>query len=122
MCAEFYLMHVRHIITSCYHSLTLRSRINSHHPRHRLIDNGTSPASRSTGCTGHGLRLRLLVWDEFYRHTPQHTAPWDVRVCIPLFTLTVTLAISLALTAHEADGLTIPIMHQVERDAARQLQ
>lgn len=67
------------------------------------------------------LRLRLLVRDQLYCHAPQYTTPGYVRICIALFTLAVAVASSSALAAHEADRLTVPIVHQVERDAARQL-
>ena len=65
------------------------------------------------------LRLWLLVRDQLNRHAPQYTAPGCVRLCIAL---TLTLALSFALTTYEADRLTVPIVHQVERDAAGQLQ
>jgi hypothetical protein len=63
--------------------------------------------------------LGLLVRDELYGHTPQYTAPGYVRVSIALFT--IAIAVTSALAAYETDRLTIPIMHQVEREAARQL-
>jgi hypothetical protein len=65
---------------------------------------------------GLGLGRLLFVRGELYRHAPQYTTPWHVRACIAL------LALSFALTAHEADGLAVPIMHQVKRDAAGQMQ
>jgi hypothetical protein len=80
-----------------------------------------NPVDRSTSYTGRslGVGLGLIVWDELYGHTPQHTAPRYVRVCIALFT--IAIAVMSALAAYEADRLTIPIMHQVERESARQL-
>jgi hypothetical protein len=82
-----------------------------------------NPVDRSTSSTGRrlGVGLGLLVWDELYSYTPQHTAPGYVRVRIALFTIAIAIAVTSALAAYEADRLTIPIMHQVEREAARQL-
>jgi hypothetical protein len=64
------------------------------------------------GLLGLGLGL---IWDELYRHTPQNTTPGYVRFCI-------TLSESFALAAYKADRLTVPIMHEIKRDAARQIQ
>jgi hypothetical protein len=58
------------------------------------------------------LRLRLrLIWDKFYHHAPQNTAPGYVRFSIAL---SVTIGLLFALAAHEADGLTVPIVYKVK--------
>jgi hypothetical protein len=62
-----------------------------------------------------------LIWEELYRHTPQNTAPGHVRFCVTL-SESVTIGRSFALAAHKADRLTVPIVHEVKRDAARQIQ
>jgi hypothetical protein len=67
---------------------------------------------------GLGLRLRL-IWDELYLHAPQDAAPGYIRFGV---TLSATIDLPLALAAHEADRLTVPIVHEVERNAARQIQ
>jgi hypothetical protein len=67
---------------------------------------------------GMGLLELGLIWDELYRHTPQNTAPGYVRFCIAL-SESVTIGLSFALAAYKADRLTVPIMHEVKRDAAR---
>lgn len=87
-----------------------------------------NPVSHTIGCTGLTLgtgmgmgllRLRLrLILDKFYHHAPQHTAPGCVRFSLALRTI---IGVPFALAAHEADRLTIPIVHEVERNAARQI-
>jgi hypothetical protein len=67
-----------------------------------------------------GLGLGLIC-DELYRHTPQNTAPGYVRFCITL-SKSVTIGWSFALAAYKAHRLTVPIVHEVKRDAARQIQ
>ena len=62
-----------------------------------------------------------LIWDELYRHTPQNPAPGYVRFRTTL-SKSVTVGLSFALAAYKADRLTIPIMHEVKRDATRQIQ
>jgi hypothetical protein len=62
-----------------------------------------------------------LIWNELYRHTPQNTAPGYVRFCTTL-SESVTIELSFALAAYEADRLTVPIVHEVKRDAAGQIQ
>jgi hypothetical protein len=68
-----------------------------------------------------GMGLLGLIWDELYRHAPQNTAPWHVRFYVTL-SESVTIGRSFALAAHKADRLTVPIVHEVKRDAARQIQ
>jgi hypothetical protein len=69
-----------------------------------------------------GMELGLgLIWDELYRHTPQNTAPGYVRFCITLSEF-VTIGHSFALAAYKTDRLTVPIVHEVKRDAPRQIQ
>lgn len=80
-----------------------------------------NPVGRTVGRTrpalgmsmGMGLlRLRLhLIWDEFYHHAPQNTSPGCVRFTL---CLRVTIGLPFALAAHEADRLTVPIVHEVE--------
>lgn len=67
---------------------------------------------------GHRLRPFFVVV-VLYRHTPQHASPRHV-VRAALFATNLSLA--LALTAHEADGLPVPVVHQVKRDATRQIE
>jgi hypothetical protein len=72
------------------------------------------------GLLGLGLGL---IWDELYRHTPQNTAPGYVRFCATFSAESVTIGgLSFALAAYKADRLTVPIVHEVKRDAARQIQ
>ena len=72
------------------------------------------------GLLGLGLGL---VFDKLYRHTPQNTAPGYVRFCITLSkSVTAIGCLSFALAAYEADRLAVPIVHEVKRDAARQVQ
>ena len=73
------------------------------------------------GVMGMGLLGLGLICDELYRHTPQNTAPGCVRFCITLSD-SVTIGLSFALAAYKADRLTVPIMHEVKRDAAGQIQ
>jgi len=69
-----------------------------------------------------GLGLGLgLICNELYRHTPQNTAPGYIRFCITL-SESVTIGLSFALAAYKADRLTVPIVHEVKRDATGQIQ
>jgi hypothetical protein len=70
---------------------------------------------------GMGLLGLGLIWDQLYRHTPQNTAPGYVRFCTTL-SESVTIRLSFAFAAYKADRLTVPIVHEVKRDAARQMQ
>jgi hypothetical protein len=85
-----------------------------------------NPVGRSVGCTrptlGVGLlQLRLrLIWDELDLHAPQNAAPRHVRFSIAQSSIIIGL--SFALAAYEADRLTVPIIHEVKRNAARQVQ
>jgi hypothetical protein len=72
------------------------------------------------GLLGLGLGL---IWDELDRHTPQNAAPGYVRFCTTLSSESVTIGgLSFALAAYKADRLTVPIMHEVKREAAWQIQ
>ena len=58
----------------------------------------------------------FFVRHELYRHTPQHASPRHV-VRTTLFAASasaVALSLALALAAHKADGLSVPVVHQVK--------
>ena len=80
-----------------------------------------APIVHPVGCMGPmGRGLLRLIWDEFYHHAPQNTAPgyvgFGIALAVPI------CCVSLALAAHEAHRLAVPIVHEVKRNAARQIQ
>ncbi|KAI0301635.1 hypothetical protein B0F90DRAFT_324051 [Multifurca ochricompacta] len=72
------------------------------------------------------LGLSLMVWQFFvrgglYRYAPQNATPRYVRT-MPFAFFFFGLNLTLALAAYETNWLTIPIMHEIKRDAAWQME
>jgi len=68
---------------------------------------------RSLLSLGRGRRC-FFIWHGLYRHAPQHTSPRHVVRTTLFSAFAVALSLALALAAHEADGLPVPVVHQVK--------